>query len=428
MTYTRRKVITAAGSLPLFGLAGCGSNGSSDGSTNGGGGGSSGSSDPTATETNETAATDTATSTPFASPVARDTAAAYTEALWFTTRYSTAMFEYRSHVQELRTMVADAREAGDFTAEDVEAIRSRASTFYDYLQTQLAPHFTEVEDIITNTDHYVGELEKYRNRDDESGLDSAMASFIRYYDGLGRDSFVQDRFSGRPIRNPLYGYLRAGGLDSNNPVFVIGNPDEPSVRPCRLSSSWNFDLLAETDMGTDAMGVYLDRLELLFSGIDVPSGRTGRVFVESHTANGPRRLRPIYIQHYGDGATAEAALSTALETATSEGTTDSFGRPTWHRVFYTESVRMKFRDEGFAIFDVDDEIVYGPNGAIVPDTSRRSIFDKARILRDQEPERNLYTYFARVGRHLVAASPSTLAWGERPTGAENAIMNTWLWE
>lgn len=428
MEYSRRNVVTGAASLAVLGLAGCNSQGSSDGSSNAGGSSSSGSGGGTSTATNGTSGTDTATATPALPPLVRDTATVYDEVSWFANQYNTAIYQYRSHVKAIGTMVSEARSKSELSASDVEAIRSRASTFSEYLRNEMAPHFPETDDIISNTEHYVGQVDKYRKRGDDTGLDSALATFERYYDGLSQDSFVRDRFSGRPVRKPLYTYLRAEGLGSNKPVFVFGDPANPSLRTCRLGSSWNFDLLAETDLGTEEVRAYLERLDVLFGGIHVPTGRTGRVFVESHTANGPRRLRPIYLQRYGDEAAAEAALSTALDSATSEGTTNDFGRPTWHRVFYTESVRMKFRDGGFALYDVDDDAVYGPSGAFVPETSRRHIFDKARIKRDQEPGRSVYAYLARVGRHLVAASPSTLAWGERPSGAENAIRNTWLWK
>lgn len=424
MTYSRRTVVASAVSLPVLGLAGCNSDESSPGgSGSGGSGGGSG----------DGGATDEPTDTPEEGAVpddlslVADTRAVFDQVEWFATEYNTTLYQYRSEVEDVEAMVADARDRPALGESDVEQIRSRTSAFYDHLRDEMAPHFNRTSDIVSNTDHYISEVDRFRRRDDDAALDEELAGLRRYYEGLALDSFVQERFSVRPIRRPLYAYLRAEELDSASPAFVVGHPERPFVSTCRLESSWEFDLLAGTDLSTGETRDYLDRLDLLFGGLDVPTGRTGRIFVESHTRDGPRRLRPIYVQRYADEGAAEDALATVLEDATDEGTTEEFGRPTFHRIFYRESVRMKFLDEGFAVYDVEGDAVYGPDGAVVPDRSRRDIFDKDRIQREEEPGRNVYAYLARVGRHLVAASPSTLAWEQRPTDAEDAIRNTWLW-
>lgn len=424
MTYSRRTVVASAVTLPVIGLAGC----NSDESTPGGSG-----SDGSGDGSGDGEATDEPTPTPEAGAIPEDlsfaaeTAVIFDHVDWFATEYNTTLYQYRSEVEDIEELVAETRGQSALDESDVEQIRSRTNSFYDYLNGEMAPYFNRTGDIVSNTDHYISQVDRFRRRDDDAGLDEQLASFRRYYEGLALDSFVQERFSARPIRRPLYDLLRAEELDSAQPVFVVGHPERPFVSTCRLSSSWEFDLRAETDLGTDETRVYLDRLALLFGGVDVPTDRTGRIYVESYTRNGPRRVRPISVQRYADATAADRALATVQDRTTSEGTTDEFGRPPWQRVFYRENVRMKFLDEGFATYDVDDDTVYGPDGAIVPETSRRDIFDRDRIQRDQEPGRNVYAYVTRVGRHLVAVSPSTLAWEERPTDADDAITNTWLW-
>lgn len=425
MNYSRRRIVAAAVTVPALGLAGCGGSNSPSSSSNADG--NSGSDGGSSDGDGDTNTTSTDTGEVYASPLARDTARVFDEVTWFANNYNTTIYQYRGHVTDIKELVTDVRSKSEITESDIEEISSRASPFYDFVQTEMAPHFNETQDIVGTTEHYISQADKFRRREDEAELDAQLASFQRYYNGLGLDSFVTDRFSSRPIRRPLYDYLRSPDLGNVNPVFVVGHPGRPFLRHCKLPSSWSFDLRAEDDLKTAELRTYFSVLDLLFDGVDVSIGRTGRIYVESYTQDGPRRSRPIYLQRYEDATAAEEALSTLSDRTTGEGTTDEFGRPTWHRVFYRRNLRIKFLDDGYAVYDVDENTVYGPDGTVVPETSRDHVFDRARIQREEEPGRNVYVYAARVGRHLVAASPSTLAWEERPTDAENAIKNTWLW-
>lgn len=422
MNYSRRSVLASTVALSLA-LAGCDSQGSpSDGSSSDGSSG--GSSDGSGT--GETTATSTETTRTFASPLARDTAAVFDEVVWYANHYNTTLYQYRGHVEDIKELVGNVREESEITESDLANLSSRTGRFHDFVGGEMAPHFNQTSDIPNTTNHYISQAEKFRRRQDDAALDDQLASLQRFYNGLDLDSFVQDRFSAQPIRKPMYTYLRSPALESDNPAFVVGHPARTFLRPCRLESSWEFDLYASRDLKTAEVQEYFIGLDFLFGGVDHPDGRADRIFVESFTKNGPRRSRPIYVQRYADATSAEDALSAIQEETTSEGTTDDLGRPTWHRVFFRHPIRMYFPDDGYAVYDVANDTVFGPDGSVVPETNRRDLFDRNRIQRQEDPQRNVYVYVTRVGRHVIAAAPSTLAWEERPTGSENALYNTWL--
>lgn len=424
MNYSRRSVLASTVALSVA-LAGCDSQDSpSDGSSSDGSSSDGGSSDGSGT--NETTATATEGTRTFASPLARDTAAVFEEVVWYANHYNTTIYQYRGHVEDVEDLVETVRSESEVTESDLTNISSRTSTFHDFVDAEMASHFNKTSDISNTTNHYISQAEKFKRRRDEAALDDQLASLQRFYKGLRLDSFVQDRFSAQPIRRPLYTHLLSPALENENPVFVVGHPGRPFLRPCRLESSWEFDLYAARNLKTAEVQEYFIGLDFLFGGVDHPDGRADRIFVESFTKNGPRRSRPIYVQRYADATSAEDALSAIQEETTSEGTTDDLGRPTWHRVFFRHEIRMYFPDEGYAVYDVANDTVFGPDGSVVPETNRRNLFDRNRIQRQEDPERNVYVYVTRVGRHVIAAAPSTLAWEERPTGSENALYNTWL--
>lgn len=426
MNYSRRRVVASAAALPLLGLAGCNSQqspsddpGSNDDSND----------DSESGETTEDA-TSTETATSYASPLARDTASVFDEVTWFANHYNTTLYQYRGHVDDVNDLISSVRSSSTINESNIADIRSRTDRFTNFVQNRVASHFNETGDIPNRTRLHLDQAEKFRRRDDDAALQAEIDRLGRFYNGLGLDSFVQSRLSGRPIKEPLHSYLRAADLGSDtaeNPVFVVGHPASPFLRPCRVSSAWNFDLTAAEELKTAQLRTYFDGLDFLFAGIQETVGRVDRVYAESFTKSGPRRSRPIYVQRYEDAGAAESALSSITERTTGEGTTDTLGRPTWHRLFYKHDIRMNFHNGGTAIYDVSSDTVYGPRGLIVPVTRGRDLFDRNRIQREQEPGRNLYLYVARVGRHVVAISPSTLAWEQRPTNAEDAIRNSWLW-
>jgi hypothetical protein len=102
------------------------------------------------------------------------------------------------------------------------------------------------------------------------------------------------------------------------------------------------------------------------------------------------------------------------------------GRTTWGLAYYYQEIGVNYPRDGYVVYDDNGNVIYDEDGDIINDTEQETVYDIGGE-RDRDEDGDIvYIYFTRIGRYLVASSPSMTAWEERADGANNPVEETWL--
>ena len=441
MTWTRRDLLKSAAAVSVFGLSGCGSNGVNLSTPEDSGASPTpASTPPEATtetptpspETETPAETETPTETPTpATPLQRNTEAAFDEIEWFATEYPVAVHRSLGIAGRIEDTLVKLRRSPTLSESDLERIEDATQGYYDFLYDEIAPHFpTErVDSIVRQSRERVSTIRRFSDRGDLDRAEREVSGLATFYSRLSTKSIFTRKFPDFPAGPPLLDYLTAESYSTETPlVFVVSHPEEGYTTTVRADESWEIRSRLASSITDRDLESYFERETTLFNGVDTDTGRTGRIFLNVHLNSGGVNHNPIYVQRFESAQSAETAHESLVDSSVFVEGTEDFGRTTWEQAFYYQEIPVDYPRNGYVVYDTDGNVVYDEDGDIRRDTDRTRTYNAGG---DREPDEQgdiIYTYLTRIGSYLIAASPSLTAWEEQSDGATDPLERTWLFE
>jgi hypothetical protein len=440
MTWTRRDLLKSAAAVSVFGLSGCGSDGVNLSTPEDSGASptpvstpqdATGTETPTPSPETETPAeTETPTETPTpATPLQRDTETAFDEIEWFVAEYSVVVHRSLSIAGRIQDTLVKLRRSPALSESDLQRIEDATEGYYDFLYDEIAPHFpTErVDDIVRQSRDKVSTIRRFSERGDLDRAEREVSGLAAFYSRLSTKSIFTRKFPNFPVGSPLLDYLTAETYSTETPLlFVVSYPAEGYTTTVRADESWDIRSRLASSITDRDLQSYFERETTLFSGVDTDTGRTGRIFLNVHLNSGEVRHSPVYVQQFESARSAEDAHQSLVDSSVFVEGTEDIGRTTWEHAFYYQEIPVDYPRNGYVVYDTDGNVVYDEDGDIRRDTARLTIYD---VGADREPDEQgdiVYAYLTRIGRYLIAASPSLTAWEEQPDGVTDPLEQTWL--
>lgn len=431
MTWSRRKLLTSVGSASLLGVAGC-----SDGVQYSAGG--SPTETPTSTPTETTAQPTEVTEsqgperTPNeSSALVEDTARVFDEVEWFATQYRVVIGQALGKAGRVHDELVKLRRSPSLSENDLERVERSTREYYDFLTAQLEPHFpaTLVDEIVQRSRTYVSTLKRFSERGDLDRAEQELSRLIAFYELLQRRGNFTERFDDFPVHGPLTEYLTSDSYASTTPLaFVVSVPGERYTTLVRADETWDVRSVSASNIGDQTQQRFFEQAAALFGGVSVETGRTGQVFLNAHLNAPTIRHTPIYLQRFRDQQRAADAYGSLLEGSVFVEESVDIGRTTWEHAYYYQEIGVDYPRDGYVVYDEDGHVIYDEDGHIQKDTEQETVYNIDGARKPDEDGDIVYIYFTRIGRYLVAASPSMTAWEERDENANTPLKQTWLFE
>ncbi len=430
MRRSRREILGTIGAVSTLGLAGCPSGGIDYTTPAGSSGGDTSSAssptpttdpgrDPTETPTRTPEPTETPTPQP--SQLRTDTERVFAEIEWFATSYPGAVDRGLGLAGRVHDVVGNLRRTPRLTEDDRRRIENATGEYHALLNDQFAPHFPagRVEEIVRQSREHVATIRTFSERGDLDRADRELSELAALFGELSTRSEFVATFPDFPIRSPPLEYLTTGTYDDSTPLsFVVGYPDEAYTTLVRADAPWEVRTRRTDSLSDRVLEAHFASEAAVFGGVDVQTGRTGRLFLDVHLNRDRARHTPVYVQRYADVERARRALSTVLDGSPAVEGTVAIGRTTWERIFYVANSPVDHATAGHVVRDGDGNVIYeGTHGSRSRDAPGSGPGDREDVV---------YTYLSRIGRYVIAAAPSATAWEERPDGTNDPLKETWL--
>jgi len=335
--------------------------------------------------------------------LATETERVYGEIEWFATSYDDAIETYRRSVGKAMATVQRVRATADFDADSLGLVRRATDSAVATAETELGGHFGHPGQMRDTVDSHIATIERFANRGDLDRVDEELERLYDYLSGIRSPLFVRRVLSDRQIDAELYRHLHdetAGSDDDDDDdeadpgLFELHHSADYSGYAYNGAQHLERDPFGDVP-GTPAGADRNPGAELLaqqrvdFDPVGEATGRTGFAYVVSHAIpdeeDQPADLDPLnyehtslFIQRYESVAAAATAVETLFDTAVSREGEYSFGRETWHRVYY----------------HADGDVVYA--------------------------------FLIQAGQFVLVAAPSEVAWEERLDWTD-PLDRLWLW-
>jgi hypothetical protein len=429
VTWSRRDLLASTTSLSLVSLAGC-----TDGITYSTGDSPTETSQPAVESTpqpteepegiadpEESANTDT--------QLQQDTDQVFTEIEWFATQYPVAIARCLGLAGRVHDLLITLRRAPSISETDIQRLENATQEYYDVLTAELEPHFPtqSVQEIIQQSNGHLATIRRFSERGDLDRAEQEVSRLAAYYNQLSRRGNLQPRFSDFPIHAPLINYLTADDYTPSTPlVFVIGDPTEGYTTVARANESWEVRSRSVSAIRDQTVQHFFEQEAALFRGVAVETGRTGHVHLNVHLHTDSVRHSPIYLQRFDSEQRAQDAYSSLLEGSVFVEESINMGRTTWGLAYYYQEISVDYPRDGYVVYDDNGNVIYDEDGDIMKDTEQETVYDIGGEQDRDEDGDIVYIYFTRIGRYLIATSPSMTAWEERANGANDPVKETWL--
>lgn len=437
MKRSRRNVIRSASVLSLVGLAGCGVLDNNQQTET-----DQPAQEETQAETETEPKTEGKTETETEQPsqpsgLAGRTGTILGEIEWFANSYFNAISQYRNLSQRLYDTTEYLRRRPELSESDLERLESTAGEFVTLLEETMAPHFensedfTSTADIVYRVDESVSTIRRFSERGDTNRVESELTSLRVYLDNIRRPESINERFSDRPIHEPLLAYATSSNYSKSHPfTFIIAHPETEYVAPVRSRQRHDATLgyiNFETDLDRRK---YISDLDNIFGGVSVEKGRTGRGFLAAHPRETNQPTRLIDIQRFSSAEAAEQARGTILDGPVSTEGTSELGAYEWERVHYFQELEVLDPHSGYVVFREDEGMSFNDNGDIIREDSGELGKPVEEYSRDLIGD-IVYAYTKRTGSYLLTIAPSMTAWEERDRLDRQPLeplKKAWFWE
>ncbi|WP_136687615.1 hypothetical protein [Halorhabdus amylolytica] len=390
----------------------------------------------TETETVQETTTETQQQAQY-SGLANQTGKILEEIEWFGTSYFNAIVRYKNLVGRLYDTTEYLRRQPELSESDLSRLESTANEFVTLLEETLAPHFensedfTATADILFQIESRVDTIRRFSERSDTDRVESELTSLRIYLDNIQRSETINERFSERPIHEPLLEYATSSNYNKSHPfTFIIAHPETEYVAPVRSRKRHNVELGQVRFETKLERRNYISDLENIFGGVSVEQDRTGRGFLAAHPRETNQPTRLIDIQRFSSAEAAEQARGTFLDGAvSSEGMTE-LGAYEWEQIHYFQVLEVLDPHSGYVVFREDEGMTFNDDGDIIREDSGElgnPLEDYSRDLIGDI----VYAYAKRVGPYLITIAPSMTAWEERDRLDRKPLeplKKIWFWE
>ena len=293
--------------------------------------------------------------------IAERTQAIVADVVWFAISYPRAVESYNqaidSVIETIDTVRTTIHQPTMPTAEMVDRLETVGYDAADRAETAFEPHFSPVDLLQSRTDMHIPSLARAARRNDADRfveeLDRMRLSFFQ----IQTPVYVSRRFSRNPIHNRLLD--RVVPHATGDVLVEVAVPTRRNFTTLAHEPYVDEDGSHPPTFTADPLPVARrNKLRRRLGPVVQPSGRTEEVFFTFATRPDPvTRQRnvfrgppgdldgtPLYIQQYGDRATAREQFTTTLAagdtegmTSISSGVTSATDSIKWHRYYHREA-------------------------------------------------------------------------------------------